>query len=279
MREIIIAYVPVLHDGYRQFFVRHAGADELYILGKEITDQFKPLTKDIRALDPQMMKQALLSLGFFKKVSVLDSAGLATLASEKVKIVMPDDEVCRELGSKHFAGGEVTYDSVFLRWDKHKAMEEKPVQTDQRISHDEFDRQLMAKLKKDAQRSSDYWRRIASAIIKDGKVLLTVYNQHTPTEHAPYENGDPRDNFSKGIGVEFSTSIHSEARLVAEAARKGICLDGVSLYTTVFPCPPCAKQIAFSGVKKLYYAGGYAVLDQDILLKEKGVEIIYVEGV
>jgi dCMP deaminase len=156
-------------------------------------------------------------------------------------------------------------------------MEERPVNVDQRISHDAFDWDVIQKLKKEAQRSSDYWRRIASAIVKDGEIILTAYNQHQPTEHAPYENGDPRDNFSKGVGVEYSTSIHSEAQLVAEAARRGISLEGSTLYATVFPCPPCAKQIAFSGIKKMYYAGGYTVLDQDVLLKAKGVEIIYVE--
>jgi dCMP deaminase len=225
------------------------------------------------------VRTALRALGFFKTVTIADEALLRTLASDDAHIIMPNDEVCRELAAKYFSNKAVSFDEVFLRWDKHKAMEERPVKIDQRISCDEFDQQVIQRLKQEAQHSSDYWRRIAAAIIKDGAIILTAYNQHQPTEYAPYLHGDPRDNFSKGIGVEYSTSIHAEARLVAEAARRGISLEGSSLYATVFPCPPCAKQIAFSGIKKLYYAGGYTVLDQDILLKERGVEIIYVEGV
>jgi dCMP deaminase len=49
------------------------------------------------------------------------------------------------------------------------------------------------------------------------------------------------------------------------------------MYVTTFPCPPCAKMIAFSGVKKLYYAGGYGVLDGEAIMKSKGVEIIFVD--
>ena len=49
------------------------------------------------------------------------------------------------------------------------------------------------------------------------------------------------------------------------------------MYVTVFPCPPCAKIVAFSGIRKLYYAGGYSVLGQENILKSRGVEIIYVD--
>ena len=120
-------------------------------------------------------------------------------------------------------------------------------------------------------------RRIASAIVKDGKVLLSAHNEHLPSPHSPYADGDPRNTLHKGIGTDIATSIHSEAKLIAEAARKGIALEGASLYVTIFPCSLCAKQIAFSGIKKIYYAGGYQMLDQETILRSRGIEIIYVE--
>ena len=49
------------------------------------------------------------------------------------------------------------------------------------------------------------------------------------------------------------------------------------MYVTTFPCPTCAKLIAYSGIKKLYAGGGYAVLDGELVLKAKGVKIIFVE--
>ena len=156
-------------------------------------------------------------------------------------------------------------------------MEEKAVDADQRISKEEFDKEVIQKLEKEALKSSDWWRRVASTIIKDKEILLVAHNQHLPSPHSPYADGDPRNTLHKGIGTDIATAIHSEARLIAEAARKGISLEGASLYATIFPCSLCTKQIAFSGIKKLYYAGGYQMLDQDRILKGRGIEIIYVD--
>ena len=274
-KKVVVAFVPVLHEGYRRFFEKHADAEALYIFGKDLVGkEFPHLQKEIRALEPQLMKRLIESLSIFKKVEILNSP---EELSDDIEIVMPDEEVSRELAEKYWQNQKRTFDAVFLRWDKHKSMEEKPVETDQKISIDEFDKQVIKDLQIEAQRSSDWWRRIASAIVKDSKVIFSAHNRHLPSEHSPYTFGDPRNNFHKGVGIELSTSIHSEAALIAEAARKGESLEGASMYVTTFPCPPCAKLIASSGIKKLYYSGGYTLLDQDKLLKDSGVEIVYVQ--
>ena len=277
-RKVIIAFVPVLHEGYRRFFEKHKDAEILYIFGKDLIEkEFPYLQKEIRALEPEVMKVAIDSLKIFKEIKILDLSELERLQQEDLEILSPDEDVSRELAEKYSSDKKVAFDKVFLRWDKHKSMEEKPVETDQRISVEEFDRKIISDLRMEAEKSSDWWRHIASAIIKDGKVLLKAHNKHLPSEHSLYSDGDPRNNFHKGVGVEISTSIHSEAALISEAARIGTSLEGTSVYVTVFPCPPCAKLIANAGIKKLYYSGGYALLDQDKLLLSKGIEIIYVE--
>ena len=278
MRKMIIAFVPVLHEGYRKFFEKHSDAETLFVFGKDLIEkEFPHLQKEIRALKPELMKKVLESSSIFKKVEVLDLATVEKLSKERVEIISPDEDVSRELTEKYFKDHKVNFDKVFLRWDKHKSMEEKPVEIDQKISIEEFDRQIIRDLQVEAEKSSDWWRRVASAIVKDNKVVLVAHNEHLPSEHSPYSDGDPRNNFSKGIGTDIATAIHSEAKLIAEAARRGISLEGSSLYANIFPCSLCAKQIAFSGVKKIYYSGGYQMLDQDKVLKNKGIEIIYVD--
>ncbi|OHB10629.1 MAG: hypothetical protein A3G05_02010 [Candidatus Zambryskibacteria bacterium RIFCSPLOWO2_12_FULL_45_14] len=276
-RKIIIAFVPVLHEGYRRFFEKNA-TETLFIFGEDLVEkEFPHLQKEIRALEPEVMKRAIESLSIFKDIEILNLGRLEKLVKEDVEIISPDEDVSRELANKYFKEKRVTFDKIFLRWDKHKSMEEKPVDIDQKISKKEFDRKVIQKLSVEAEKSSDWWRRIASAIVKDDKVILVAHNEHLPSPHSPYSDGDPRNNFHKGIGTDIATAIHSEARLIAEAARKGISLEGASLYATVFPCSLCAKQVAFSGIKKIYYGGGYQMLDQDKILKGKGIEIIYVE--
>src|SRR3989339_468819 len=260
MKKVIIAYVPVLHQGYRKFFERHTDVDTLYIFGDSLIKKYDYLAKEIRQLSPNLVKRAIESWKMFKKIEILEEKGLKSL--ETIEIIMPDEDVCIDLATEFFGEKKVIFDDVFLRWDKHKSMEEKPVQADQKISRDEFDREVIQKLKKEAEKSSDWWRRVASAIVKDGEIILSAHNEHLPSPHSPYADGDPRNTLHKGIGTDIATAIHSEARLIAEAARKGLSLEGATLYVTIFPCSLCTKQIAFSGIKKIYYSGGYQMLDQ-----------------
>ncbi|MES2213728.1 MAG: deaminase [Patescibacteria group bacterium] len=276
MEKIIIAYVPVLHEGYRKLFEKYSDA-KLYILGSEIISEFTHLSKEIRQLDPELIKKSIESWDIVSGVEVLNIQNLTEISKKNTSIVMPDEDIMHDLVEKYFSGKEIIFDSIFLRWDKHKSMEEKPVEADQTISRESFDKEVIQKLKVEAERSSDIWRRIGAAIVKDGKIIFMTHNIHVPSPHSPFAEGDPRNNFHKGLGIEYSTVLHAEAGLIAEAAKKGISLEGTSLYVSTFPCPPCAKQVAFSGIKKLYYTGGYSILDQERILRSQGVEIIFVE--
>jgi dCMP deaminase len=132
----------------------------------------------------------------------------------------------------------------------------------------------MRQLFKEAAKSSDMWRQVGAAILKRKKTVLIAHNHHLPSEQSHYVHGDPRNNFHKGEHIEISTAFHAEASLIAEAAKRGIQLEGLDMYVTTFPCPPCAKLIAHSGIKHLYFAEGYSVLDGEAILKGAGVELI-----
>jgi dCMP deaminase len=276
-KKIIIAYVPVLHEGYRRFFENHREAERLYIFGAEIIAKFDYLRKEIRALDPELMRRAIESLRIFKTIEILSEKKLKLLAKENGVVVMPREDVTKSLAKTHFSGRKIIFDNIFLRWDKHLVSAPKPIQPDIKISSSDFDKKLMEQAKAEGDKSSCWWRRVGGIILKKGKVILISHNKHVPSEHLPYANGDPRNCFKQGVGVELSTSMHVEARLIAEAAKKGISLTGGELYCSDFPCPPCAKLVAYSGIKKLYYNRGYGALDGQDVLKSQGVEIIFVE--
>ena len=275
--KIIVAYVPVLHEGYIRFFSSHTDAQRLFLLGPEIIKDFKPLVKDIRAISPELIKTAIGSLGYFKEIIVTSASELGSLNDNATQIVMPDEDVMHELQAKYFPEATVTYHSTFLRWDKHKSFEQKAVEADQLISSADFDKKMIGALKDEAQKSSDFWRQIGAAVIKDGNVIMQVHNSAVPDEHIHYTEGDPRSDFSKGVNVDFSLFFHCEAQLVARAAKEGVSLQGAEMYVTTFPCPTCAKLVAYSGIKKMYYADGYGVLDGERVLKSQGVEIVFVK--
>jgi dCMP deaminase len=272
---IILAYVPVLHEGYRRFFEKYKGA-KLMLLGDKVKEKFVPLVKDLRALPVELIKKSIESWNLFSEVEIVDIEFLKNLPKEE--IIMPNEDIMRELEKEYFSDNKnIKFESIFLRWDKHKSMEKKPMEIDQVISRKNFDKKMMKAARNEAEKSADFWRNVGAVVVKNDKIILSNHNHHVPQEQQPYVDGDPRGDFHKGINLEISTAIHSEAHLVAEAAQKGISLEGSSIYVTAFPCPPCAKMIAYSGIKKIYYADGYAVFDGERVLKSKGVEIIFVE--
>lgn len=273
----LVAYVPVLHEGYRRYFQNHSDVEDLFLIGPELTKEFKPIAKDIRQLDPDLMRIAIQSLDLFKNVRVLDVATARSFNSLDSEIILPDEDISRLIAETYFPDAHTQFESVFLRWDKHNALAERPVISEDMVARDELHARLLSQAAHNALKSSDSWRQVGALVARGGEMLLVAHNQHLPSEHTPYVNGDPRNNFSKGEYIEYSTAIHAEAAIIAEAARRGVALEGADMYVTVFPCPPCAKLIAQSGIKNLYCGGGYGVLDGEEILKSAGVTIMFVE--
>lgn len=78
------------------------------------------------------------------------------------------------------------------------------------------------------------------------------------------------------LETKYPYMIHSEAQAIVNAK---CCLEGSSLYVTLFPCNECAKLIIQAGIKDLYYNDDkYA--DTDIvkaskrMLKEAGINLV-----
>jgi dCMP deaminase len=152
-----------------------------------------------------------------------------------------------------------------------------PVNYDCQISESEHDRDIIQLALTETEYSPDWWRQVGAILVKDGKILYKVHNTHLPTEQNPYYEGDPRDFVKAGVSSEIATSMHCEAWIVAEAARTGTSLEGTDLSVTDFTCPLCAKLVAHSGIKRLFFRKGHASVDGESILKEKGVQIIWVK--
>jgi dCMP deaminase len=277
MKKAIVAYVPVLQRGYWRFFEKYGDAEALYILGEDLIGETDYLRKEIRALDPELIRKAVESWNLMPSVFILEKKDIEKIKSEFDDLIMPNEDVMHDLAEKYFSGKKIIFDEVFLRWDKHSAIKEFPVNPDVKISKEDFDKDMILRALSASAKSSDWWRRVGAVIVKKGEVIISTCNQHVPSPHMPNANGDPRSCFHKGVHLELSTAIHAEAAAIAEAARAGKSLEGASIYVTHFPCPPCAKSIAYSGIKKLYYTVGYGVLDGESILKSRGVEIVFVD--
>jgi dCMP deaminase len=276
MSEALLAYVPVLHEGYRRFLEAHGSGRALYLIGPELYEEQRPLAKDIRALPAEQAASAIAAWGICAAVSVLDIAGAERLAVEAPALIAPAEDVSYAVVERFFGRCEVRYDTVFLRWDKTRTAALLTPEAPRPVEGDEALAELAAAAVAAAGESVDWWRRVGAAIRFADASIEVACNEHLPHRLSVYAAGDPRSNFYKGVALELSTARHAEARLIARAAREGRSTDGAVMYVTDFPCPPCAKLIAAAGVARVYFREGYAVLDGEDVLRGAGVELLRV---
>jgi dCMP deaminase len=274
----LLLYLPVIHAGYEALFDRHRDAEEVLLLGTSFAEDFPALRKEIRALTPQTAVRYVTAVREFPTVRVIERDELPDAIHGDV-LVLPDEEVTRSLVATYDLdlGRTVVFERTFLRWDREWSLAQRPADYDGVIAADALARSLTLRAGDEAKLSSDWWRQVGALAVRDGDVLAVAHNEHLPTEYSPYVNGDPRNEFHRGVHIELSTAIHAEAAIVARAARTGTILTGADLYVSTFPCPTCARLIAEAGFRRCFFAGPYAMLDGDEVLRAAGVEMIWVD--
>ena len=57
--------------------------------------------------------------------------------------------------------------------------------------------------------------------------------------------------------IEFGRTVHAEMAAITEASKRGVSLEGATLYTTTFPCHLCARHIVSSGIERVVYIEPY----------------------
>jgi dCMP deaminase len=268
-----IAYVPAYHQAYAAFFAKNKGP--IYILDTSLVKELYPKAeRDIRAVPARDM--AMLLSGLWADVHVLDTDTLASLGISP--IAMPDEDISHLFAKKYLPGKKVTFVPTHLRWDGWGATKETPIPPDRIVSVRQLDRALMARALAVAQKSPDWWRQVGAVVARASKPILIGHNRPNYSDaYSLNAMGDPRSHFDAGVSYDLTTAEHGEAYLIGLAARKGLSLNGAHMYVTTFPCPTCAKLIATAGIKKVYYAEGYSLVDAEEVLRDAGVEIILVK--
>ncbi len=278
---IAVCHIPVIHRGYLDFVrtCEEKGAETLYLVDVQFLAPFEPFDYLVRknslyALQVIDIKHALEQYTNIPVV-VLDATTIVTVQSESGEIVMPKEDISTFLTAQYFTGRTISYENVFLRWNRENIGETKEPDV-LAVDVSVFATTVFHKVLEEATKSADWWRSVGAALVKDGEVIALAHNEHMPHEQMPNIYGDTRALFKKGVNIHYVTSAHAEVGVIAEAARKGISPEGAELFLTDFPCPYCARLIAKAGVKKVYFLKGYAVLEGDEFLKGEGVELIQV---
>lgn len=300
MNPKIIVYLPVIHAGYLQFFDKYKAA-EIFIANNSLIElidkEFDYLRKEIRSISPEQAEISLEALLPDRKISLIGANDLVFFDDQQTTIIMPNEDIFLWLAKKHLSKCTVIFEPTFLRWNRENSAKTIPVSEQKtKTSIPELET-IISVTNSNASLSSDWWRQVGAVVFKElatqkvstkksghtsnatkeQEIIAIAHNHHLPSPYTPYIDSDPRNSFHKGENIDLSTAIHAEAALIADCAKKGIPLAGKSMFVSTFPCPVCAKQIAVSGITKLYYCDGYSMLDGERVLQDAGVEIIKIE--
>lgn len=96
------------------------------------------------------------------------------------------------------------------------------------------------------------------------RIIAAGYNGFLP--------GAPHD--SKVRDGHEQATVHAEQNAVADAAKRGITLQGAVCYVTHFPCVNCAKILASAGIAEIRYRHDYRndpLVDE--LLAQSGIAV------
>jgi len=58
--------------------------------------------------------------------------------------------------------------------------------------------------------------------------------------------------------IEFGRAVHAEMAALMDAARRGVAVDGCTLYTSTFPCHGCARHVVAAGITRVVYIAPYS---------------------
>lgn len=137
------------------------------------------------------------------------------------------------------------------------------------------DRNFINIAKEIASASKCVSKQVGAVLVKDGRILSTGYNGTPPgytncCEHWDNEYTKDHHEWSK------TYEIHAEMNALIWAARKGIAVEGATIYVTLEPCSECSKNLIASGVVRIVYEKAYEHTNSEIVskfLKDNKVEI------
>lgn len=114
-------------------------------------------------------------------------------------------------------------------------------------------------------------RKVGAVITLNNSLLTTGYNAAPQGISPCIENGGcmrRKDNIPSGTRQEHCLAVHAEQNAIIMAAKKGISINGSTLYVTTYPCGICARMIINSGIRRIVYDGEYQdKLGYDLLSK------------
>jgi dCMP deaminase len=116
-----------------------------------------------------------------------------------------------------------------------------------------WDQYFMEKAEHAATRATCERLSVGAVLVRGKRDIVTGYNGSG--------EGEPHC-IDPGVGClmykgSCKRTIHAEMNVVDYCAKKGIPMEGASIYVTHYPCPICMQHIAHVGIVEVVYKNFY----------------------
>lgn len=130
-------------------------------------------------------------------------------------------------------------------------------------SVDKWDRRFMRVACEVASWSKDPHTQVGAVLVRDRRIIATGYNG--PPAGVP----DLPQRFTRENGEKYFWMEHAERAALYDAARRGVSVEGSTLYVTLCPCADCARGVVAAGIHSVIY-----VDTRDDTTSRRGREIL-----
>lgn len=129
-----------------------------------------------------------------------------------------------------------------------------------------------------AKRSKANRSQVGALIVKDKQIISDGYNgmpSGVDDDVCEYLHDTGSHNAEKRFELRTKPEVlHAESNALLKISENGgIGAQGATLYTTLSPCPECAKLIKQAKIRRVVYRNEYRLLDGITLLKKLGVQV------
>lgn len=121
--------------------------------------------------------------------------------------------------------------------------------------------------------------RSGCVIAKDKQILATGYvGSPVGFLHCDEVGHDLRKAFDEDgtISLHCVRTVHAEQNAICQAAKRGVAIDGATVYCRMTPCRICAMLIINCGIKRVYCERKYHTGDEsEAMFRKAGIKIEY----
>ncbi|HKL24285.1 MAG TPA: deaminase [Candidatus Nanoarchaeia archaeon] len=145
-----------------------------------------------------------------------------------------------------------------------------------------WDESFMGQAIKNSRRSSCWFVSSGTVITQNNNIVATGYNGASPKRNYNcLEKGCSKENnglkYEESLDSGECIGIHSEMNALGHLNK--INSSKLDLYTTISPCPNCAKNLEPYGIERVFFKKPYIVKSKDLKEFEKSMKHFYDAGI